>query len=262
MRLEYISFVIIVGWAAVLALLERLFPYQPGYKVFRKGFWMDFFWYTLVQSYFLGLLIAWIIRTMDANGSVSRLHPITHWPLALQVILFLFTHDLWQYWFHRIQHRNRYFWRIHEAAHATPEVDWLVGSRSHALEILIAQTVEFAPIVLLGARPEVALIKVTMDAVWGMYNHSNINVNQGKLIYFFNGPQLHRWHHHVVDGRGCNFSTKFAVWDWIWHTAYLPKPDERPVYGFRGMEKYPVYSYFKQLTFAFRRFNKKNSVIA
>ncbi len=255
MRLEYISLIIIIGWAVLLTLLERLFPYQQGYKIFRKGYWMDFFWYTLVQSYLLAVLIAFMIRAIDAGGTISRLHLLTRWPVWTQVLLFLFTHDLWQYWFHRIQHGNRYLWRTHEAAHATPEVDWLVGSRSHALEIVIAQTVEFAPIVLLGAPAEVVLIKSTLDAVWGMYNHSNIHVKQGWLIYFFNGPQLHRWHHHRnTAGNGCNFSTKFSIWDWIWHTAYLPGHDERPSYGFRGIEKYPVYSFFKQFIYAFRRF--------
>jgi len=242
----------------MLTVLERLFPYQKGYKIFRQGYWMDFFWYTIVQNYFLGVLIAFIIRGMDAGGSVSRLHLITRWPVIVQVLFFLFTHDLWQYWFHRIQHNNKYLWRTHEAAHATPEVDWLVGSRSHALEILVAQTVEFAPIILLGARPEIAIIKGTLDAVWGMYNHSNIRVDHGRFIYFFNGPQLHRWHHHNnVPGKGCNFSTKLSVWDWIWHTAYLPRPDERPTYGFRGIDKYPVNSYFKQFIVAFRRFKRK-----
>src|SRR5271165_2864118 len=141
MRLEYISLIIIISWAILLTILERIIPYQQGYRIFRKGYWMDFFWYTLVQSYFLGVFIAFIIRAINAGGAVSALHLITSWPLILQVLFFMVSHDLWQYWFHRVQHRNKYMWRIHEAAHATPEVDWLVGSRSHALEILVAQTV-------------------------------------------------------------------------------------------------------------------------
>jgi len=255
MRLAYLSLIIIVSWAIILTVLERIIPYQKGYKVFRRGYWMDFFWYTLVQSYLLGVLIALLIQTADGVTSLSGLHLIRHWPVWGQVLFFLFTHDLWQYWFHRLQHRNRYWWRTHEAAHATPEVDWLVGSRSHALEIVVAQTIEFAPIFLLGASPEVPIIKGTLDAVWGMYNHSNIRVSHGWLIYFFNGPQLHRWHHHNAPfGMGCNFATKLSVWDWLWGTAYLPRLDERPSYGFRGMDKYPVYDFFRQFWHAFRRF--------
>ena len=172
MRIEYISLIIICSWAVILTILERFFPLEKGQKIFRNGFWMDFFWYTLVQSFLLGVLIAFIIRSIDSSTNLSRLKIIYDWPIFYQVLLFFVTHDLWQYWFHRLQHTNKYFWRTHEAAHATPEVDWLVGSRSHSLEIIIAQTIEFAPIVLLGARPEIAIIKATMDSIWGMYNPS------------------------------------------------------------------------------------------
>ena len=259
MRSEYISLSIIITWATTLIILERLYPYQKGYKIFREGFWMDFFWYTIVQSYILSIVIAFIIRSIDSSTHITRLHLISSWPLAGQFLFLMVSHEIWQYWFHRLQHQNRYFWRVHEAAHATPEVDWLVGSRSHAFEILIAQTFEFAPIILLGAAPEIALIKGTVDAVWGMYNHSNINVRHGWLIYLINGPQLHRWHHAVNlpdTSRGVNFATKLSIWDWIWGTAYLPKDDIMPVYGIIGQKEYPNYSYFRQLWMIFRPFTE------
>jgi sterol desaturase/sphingolipid hydroxylase (fatty acid hydroxylase superfamily) len=251
MRIEYISLIIICSWAVILTILERIFPLEKGQKIFRKGFWMDFFWYTLVQSFLLGVLIAFIIRMIDSSTGISRLKIIYDWPVFYQVLLFFITHDLWQYWFHRLQHTNKYFWRTHEAAHATPEVDWLVGSRSHSIEILIAQTIEFAPIVLLGAKPEIAIIKATMDSLWGMYNHTNLNINHGLLIYIFNGPQLHRWHHSKTLKPAVNFSTKLALWDWIWGTAYNPYPEMPEEYGLKD-ESYPNYSYFKHLILAFR----------
>jgi len=254
MRIEYISLIIICGWAVILTTLERIFPLEKGQKIFRKGFWMDFFWYTLVQSFLLGVIIAFVIRLIDSSTGISRLKIIYDWPIFFQVLLFFITHDLWQYWFHRLQHSNKYFWRTHEAAHATPEVDWLVGSRSHSIEILIAQTFEFAPIVLLGAKPEIAIIKATMDSLWGMYNHSNLKINHGFLIYIFNGPQLHRWHHSKVLNPAVNFSTKLSLWDWIWGTAYNPYPEMPEKYGLKD-ESYPNYSYFKHLILAFRPWN-------
>ncbi len=188
---------------------------------------------------------------IDSSTGISRLKIIYDWPVFYQVLLFFITHDLWQYWFHRLQHTNKYFWRTHEAAHATPEVDWLVGSRSHSIEILIAQTIEFAPIVLLGAKPEIAIIKATMDSLWGMYNHTNLKINHGLLIYIFNGPQLHRWHHSKALKPAVNFSTKLSLWDWIWGTAYNPYPEMPEEYGLKD-ESYPNYSYFKHLILAFR----------
>ena len=153
---------------------------------------------------------------------------------------------------HRWQHKNKYLWRIHEAHHSPKKVDWLSGSRSHALEILINQTIEFLPIVLLGSPPEVIAYKGVISAVWGMYIHSNINVRTGKLQRIINGPEMHRWHHSTGKGRNRNFATKLAIWDWIFGTAFLPetKPDE---YGLKT--SFPKH-YFMQTLFAFRTFKK------
>src|SRR5262249_20722562 len=138
---------------------------------------------------------------------------------------------------------------LHEAHHSTAEVDWLAGTRSHFLEIVVNQTVEFAPLALLGAAPQIWFFKVTIDAVWGMYIHSNIDAKAGRLQFILNGPQMHRWHHagEIVN---VNFATKFAFWDWIFGTAHLPK--EKPAgYGLVEAD-YPT-GYFAQALHAFKR---------
>jgi len=144
---------------------------------------------------------------------------------------------------------------IHEAAHAPLHVDWLSGSRSHALEILIAQTCEYAPIILLGASPEVALYKGLVDACWGMFNHSNIAVPRSCLLWIFNGPQLHRWHHDLDTPRGgVNLSTKLSIWDTLFGTRYLPAEPRRPArYGLVRSDAFPHGSYLGQLLYPFRR---------
>jgi sterol desaturase/sphingolipid hydroxylase (fatty acid hydroxylase superfamily) len=217
-----LSPVLIVSGALVLIALERIRPYTPGQKFFRPGFWDDLIGYALIQSYLLGLLIAHITQWLDGVTGLSRLHLVGGWSLPAQVAFFIVTHDLYIYTFHRLQHRFPLLWRIHEAHHATADVDWLSGSRSHALEILINQTIEFAPILLLGAAPEVALIKLTIDALWGMYIHSNVDVNSGRLQWIVNGPEMHRWHHAYEIRDGVNFATKFAFWDFMFGSAYRP----------------------------------------
>ena len=155
---------------------------------------------------------------------------------------------------HRWQHRNKYLWRLHEAHHSPTSVDWLSGSRSHCLEILINQTVEFAPIVLLGASPEVVPIKGAISAVWGMYIHSNLNVQTGWLQWIVNGPEMHRWHHAIGKGMGSNFSTKLAIWDWMFGTAYLPADRQATGYGVRTW--FPKH-YVAQTLYAFRPFHRR-----
>lgn len=257
---EILSPVIIVGTAFAFVGLERLWPYERRQKLFREGFLTDLFWYGFVQSYFLGLLITALIKWMDRTSGLSRLHLVSDWPVPVQLLFFFVTHDFYIYCFHRWQHRNKYLWRIHEAHHSGHDVDWLSGTRSHSLEILINQTIEFAPIALLGAAPEVALMKATMDAVWGMYIHSNLDVRTGWLQRIINGPEMHRWHH-ATDVVDINFSTKLAIWDWMFGTAYLP-PQKPTGYGLVGEPGYPINHYVKQHTYAFRRHEKAGAAEA
>ena len=115
-----------------------------------------------------------------------------------------------------------------------------------------------------------------ISAVWGMFIHSNIDVRLGKLQYFINGPEMHRWHHSDDGGKEYqnNFGTKFAFWDWIFGTAFLPDPNVRKPkkYGLSDTPDYPlsveaseknnfvkvlyydIVSYIKQHVYAFRKF--------
>lgn len=255
---EMTSTLIIVGAAVFFIVMERFWPYNKGQEVLREGFFNDLALYTIAQSYILSIIIfSYIIRSIDNTTGLSRLQLFANVPIWIQLIIFLFTHDLYIYWMHRWQHKNKFLWRIHEAHHSPKKVDWLSGSRSHAVEILINQTIEFLPIVLLGSPAEVVAYKGVMSAVWGMYIHSNLNIKTGVLQKFINGPEMHRWHHSTGKGRNRNFSTKLAIWDWFFGTAYFPdyKPDEY------GLKTFFPKNYFMQTLFAFRSFKKTNRQI-
>jgi sterol desaturase/sphingolipid hydroxylase (fatty acid hydroxylase superfamily) len=256
-----LSPIIIVGVALALIGLERSFPYEPRQRLFRTGFLTDLLGYGVVQSYVLGLLITAIITFADRQTGWSQLGLVSNWPVLAQLAFFFVTHDFYIYWFHRLQHKSDLLWRTHEAHHSVDDVDWLSGTRSHALEILINQTIEFAPIVLLGAAPEVALMKATLDAVWGMYIHSNLNVRSGWLQRVINGPEMHRWHHATeLAAPGKNFSTKLAIWDWLFGTAYLP-PHKPARYGLPEAD-YPkrgFATYLRQHAHSLRRTKEATS---
>jgi sterol desaturase/sphingolipid hydroxylase (fatty acid hydroxylase superfamily) len=257
-RLELWTLVAVVLAGTGFVLVERFVPYNRDQRVVRTGFWTDLVLYTVVQSYVMGIIIGRLLLFLDRRAGFSRLGLAAHWSIAAQVAFFVVTHDLYIYTFHRLQHRVPLLWRLHEAHHSVPQVDWLSGSRSHAIEILINQTIEFAPIVFLGATPAVAALKGTISAIWGMFIHSNLDVRLGPLQYVFNGPELHRWHH--ADDPAVynkNFATKLALWDWLFGTAYFPDPKEKKagVYGLPYIV-YPEYfplAYFVQLALAFRR---------
>lgn len=277
MSLQIWSLIIISFAAVIMVVLEKYYPYTKGQKIFREGFFNDIVMYSIFQSYVLGLIIFGFLNYIKFNTDLYQYSLIGSWPVWVQVLFFLVTHDFYIYWFHRWQHHNRILWRTHEAHHSPKTIDWLSGARSHSFEILINQTVEFAPIILLGAAPEVAIYKGMISAIWGMFIHSNIDVRLGKLQYFINGPEMHRWHHSDDGGKEYqnNFSTKLAVWDWIFGTAFLPDPNVRKPkrYGLSDTPDYPlsvevseknnfvkvlyfdIVSYVRQHVFAFRKFH-------
>lgn len=257
-KLLTVTTTILVLWVILIIAWERISPYRKGLSFFREGFWIDLVWYTLIQSYFLKILIFdYLIAPVQHHFNWSAIQFVKDWPIAVQVLFFLVTHDLYIYLFHRFQHSNKVFWRIHEAHHSGKEVDFLSGSRSHIIEIIINQTIEFAPIILLGANPAVIPIKALLDAMFGMFIHANINVKLGKLKYIINTPELHLWHHaNYREVFHANFSTKFSIWDHLFGTAYDPghaPGNKRENWGL-GYE-YPK-DYFLQHAFSVKRFDE------
>ncbi|MCK6541811.1 sterol desaturase family protein [bacterium] len=245
--------VLVLVGAVIIIGLERIKPYDARQHFFRQELVTDFFYYNAFQSFILGLVISAIIGWLDTVCGRIHIPFFLAWPFLGQLAFFLVLHDFYIYWFHRWQHRITILWRIHEAHHSARSVDWVSGMRSHALEILINQTIEFAPIVLLGASPEIIVWKAAIDAIWGMYIHSNINVKSGRLQYLINGPEMHRWHHAVHDTQAYNknFSTKLAMWDWMFGTAFFPKDRKPEAYGL-DHSHFPN-GFFRQFLYAFRK---------
>ncbi len=251
-----ISLLIILGGFFLFSILERFFPFKKGLPYFRKGYFLDLVWYTWIQSILMGIVIFSLIIGPVRNAlNLPAEGIISHWPLWTLIIFFFITHDFYIYWFHRWQHHNKWLWRTHEAHHSVEQVDFIAGSRSHVVEILINQTIEFAPIILLLDVPTgilVKYIKASIDAIYGQFIHSNLNVKMGWLGYIFNGPILHQWHHgDQVEVYHANFATKLSLWDYLFGTAYNPdrKPDRYGVWY-----RFPR-DWFAQHIFSVYRFN-------
>ena len=240
---------IVVGGALAIIALERLRPYDRQ-RFLRAGLAVDLIGYALIQSAVLSVVINGLVGALDAATGASRHGLVGDWPFAAQLALFVVTHDFYIYWFHRAQHRFPLLWRLHEAHHSAREVDWLAGSRSHALEIVINQTIEVAAMVLLGAQTDVMLCKGAISIVWGMWIHANIDVHMGWLQRILNGPEVHRWHHAIdYAPPGRNFATKLALWDYLFGTI-----DRRPgkPSGYGLAESFPA-GFLAQQSHAFRR---------
>lgn len=230
-EIRILSAGIVVSSAVIIIALERLIPYNKQ-QFFRDQLFSDFILYAILQSLILGVGFSYLMEAIRASPILVTFRLASEWSIAWQLIFFTCLHDLYIYFFHRFQHKSKFLWRIHEAHHSTHDVDWLSGSRSHSMEIVINQSIEFGIIALLSGNPAIPILKAAIDGVWGMYIHSNIDVRSGWLQYIINGPEMHRWHHATdTDSFNKNFSTKFAIWDWLFGTAFRPIGRKPAGYG-------------------------------
>jgi len=61
-------------------------------------------------------------------------------------------------------------------------------------------------------------------ALYPIALHANLALRLGPLGYIFVSPAFHRWHHTAEEmGLDKNFAGLFAVFDYLFGTAYLPR---------------------------------------
>jgi sterol desaturase/sphingolipid hydroxylase (fatty acid hydroxylase superfamily) len=121
-------------------------------------------------------------------------------------------------------------------------MDWLGDWRFHWAEILVYRSVLYVPAAVFGFAPAVLFYCGILNTVIGHYAHANLRLRLGPLKYLLNSPQMHIWHHNHPDSGPINrnFGITLSLWDWLFHTAYMPgKP---PLHlGFEGIETYPKF---------------------
>jgi sterol desaturase/sphingolipid hydroxylase (fatty acid hydroxylase superfamily) len=172
-------------------------------------------------------------------------------PLAVQVALGLLGKDLFVYGAHRVLHR--FLWRVHAIHHSAPRLYWLNAWRAHPLEGLLTATFAVVPLALLGAPPVVALYVWAFTAVFGLVQHSNIELRGGPLNWVFATAELHRWHHSRDPKEADrNFGQIFILWDALFGTRYLPKRGSPPVGVGIAIADFPS-GYVGQLVAPFQR---------
>ncbi len=137
------------------------------------------------------------------------------WYLPLSVLLYLFAHDTWFYWTHRLMHRPRPFRIAHAVHHASrPPTAWAAMS-FHPIEALTGAVVipalaflipiHFAMLGLVLAT--MTIMGVTNHMGWEMFPRSLVH---SRLGYWLITASHHQRHH---ENYLCNYGLYFRFWD-------------------------------------------------
>ena len=154
-----------------------------------------------------------------ANRGWTQIHtPWSDWPLwylPLSVLLYLFAHDTWFYWAHRLMHRPKWFRIAHAVHHASrPPTAWAAMS-FHPIEALTGAIV--IPLLVFFVPIHVAMLGVVLAIMtfMGVTNHMGWDIFPRAFVHSaFGGWVITASHHnrHHEQYR-CNYGLYFRFWD-------------------------------------------------
>jgi sterol desaturase/sphingolipid hydroxylase (fatty acid hydroxylase superfamily) len=173
------------------------------------------------------------------------------WPMAIQVILGIVTAEFALYWGHCIAHEWKPLWRFHAVHHSVTRL-WIVNTgRFHFVDSLKSIVLGMAIPLILGAPMEVLIWLSAVTAFIGMLTHCNVAMCFGPLSWWFNTPELHRWHHSrdLREGNK-NYGENIMLWDHLFGTFFNTR-DCRPPEDIGISEPMPP-GFLAQLAWPFR----------
>ena len=236
----------LVGWLAAMGLLfgviERLRPARPQ-RFLRRDLAVDLAYYFLsgvVPAFVVAaatVAVSWLV----GGGVPTRfMAAVAELPLGLRVALLIVVGDAAYYGAHRASHAVPWLWRFHRIHHSPTELDWLVNTRAHPVDLMVARIVPLVPLLVFGLRQPglrdmeaVAALYLTLTTVWAFFVHANVRVRLGPLEHVVTSPAFHHWHHHHEAGapQHCNFASLLPVLDRLFGTWHLPRDRLPDIYG-------------------------------
>lgn len=235
--------------------IEKALALRKEQKIFRKGWRTDLAYFCvshlaiqfifLFMNSFAEILFGWAVHP----GIQSAICSLPVWAQFFLAVLFA---DLFQYAAHRLHHKISFLWKFHSIHHSSEAMDWLAGSRTHLLEVLVVRAMVMAPLYICGFSEAALNAYVILLGVQAVAIHANLRVNFGFLRYILATPQFHHWHHSKHrEYMDANYAIHLPIIDMIFGTYKCPKgrwPDE---YGIVSGEPPPTF--WKQFLHPFWR---------
>ncbi len=181
----------------------------------------------VINAIIIGLLfsgVTLIAADYTEENNFGLVHLLNLNEIQYSVIAF-FIMDLWNYIWHRINHKISFLWRFHKMHHSDPNMDATTSVRFHFGEIIISSTLRLAVIFLVGIPIWVLIFYDTTLLMSTIFHHSNIRLPDkvDKLIRaVIVSPNMHKVHHSRIKiETDSNYSSFLTIWDRIFGSFRL-----------------------------------------
>jgi sterol desaturase/sphingolipid hydroxylase (fatty acid hydroxylase superfamily) len=216
--------VVFLGGLLLMLVIETLMPARSRASgrlqrlIFHGGI-------ALVNTIFIRLfvyvpLLLWIVLVEQKGWGLSRWLGLTDYTELLVSLLVL---DLFDYFWHRANHRVRVLWRFHKAHHTDTSMDVTTSLRFHPGELVISALIKALWIVVWGPSVIAWFVFEGLVSLSAQFHHSNIDFPdriEKYLSLVVVTPRYHAAHHAVDRAFGdANFCTIFSFWD-RWFGSY------------------------------------------
>lgn len=220
---NYFYWLIIVS--AFFFGLEIIKPWRANQPLFRKDFWLDFFY--MFFNFFLFSLVIYnavsdvIVNLFNStiksvfNFDLQACNPLHSWPLWAVLLVGFFVRDFVQWWVHRLLHRVEWLWQFHKVHHSVEEMGFAAHLRYHWMETIVYRSIEYIPLALMGIGLYDFFIIHIFTLSIGHYNHSNITVSgkvSGGIFGFLVGMMMVFGVADITFLEDASWLVKIAVW--------------------------------------------------
>ena len=230
-------------WRSMFIPLERLCA-QRRQPIFRAGLVTDLGYYflnSLLPKLLLIVpmsIVAWGVHHYLPSGLYAWAADL---PVRVRFVLAIVVGEFGAYWGHRWSHEIPVAMAISCCPPQCPEMDWLVNTRAHPLDMLVRS-------VLVGCYPSICwawhsrwgrrwmwcrYYMRSSVLIWSFFVHANISWRFGLLEQVVATPAFHHWHH-TNDGAeyiNKNYAAILPLMDILFGTLYLPKQRWPQQYG-------------------------------
>lgn len=230
-------------WFAILCVIfipvERLFPVRRQ-SIFRRGIWTDLGYFVLSS------VLPPVLLTVPVGFLVVAIHRLvpyhlytlaSHWPFWSKAIVGLVIGDIAYYWAHRWMHVWPWLWRFHAIHHSSREIDFLVSTRMHPVDLFLSRFSGLVPLYALGLIGPIdadsvwfAVVFIMLGKLWGFFIHANLRLPFGSLAWVLTTPGFHHWHHALTPANR-NYASMLPWLDRLFGTYHAPAGESPRRYG-------------------------------